>query len=436
MDNGQKLWKRAKKIIPGGTQLLSKRPEMFLPEHWPTYYSRAKGCRVWDFDDNCYLDMSLMGVGSCTLGYADEEVDSAVIEAVGKGNMSSLNVPEEIELAELLCDLHPWAGMVRYARTGGEAVAIAIRIARAYTKKDIILFGGYHGWFDWYLSANIQDQSNLDKVHLSGLEPNGVPQALKGTSYPFFYNDKESFKKLIKKHGKEVGGVIIESVRSKNPNREFIETIRDLTSKYGIPLIIDEISAGWRMNSGGAHLIYDIQPDISVFAKGMSNGYPMAAIIGKTHIMEAAQTSFISSTYWTDRIGPVAALTTIKKHIRVKAHKKMINSGQQIKKIWTELGVKYCLDINVGGIDPIAHFGFNYENPLVLKTLYTQSMLERGIMASTAFYASYAHQKSDIDLFRIAAEESFKIISEAIQTGNPKTFLKGPVCHSGFQRLT
>ncbi|MFC2117206.1 aminotransferase class III-fold pyridoxal phosphate-dependent enzyme [Bacteroidota bacterium] len=436
MDTGQKLWKRAKRIIPGGSQLLSKRPEMFLPDYWPSYYSRAKGCRIWDLDDNCYLDMSLMGVGSCTLGYADEDVDGAVIEAVGKGNMSSLNVPEEIELAELLCELHPWAGMVRYARTGGEAVAVAIRIARAYTKKDIILFGGYHGWSDWYLSSNIQDKSNLDKVHLTGLEPNGVPQALKGTSHPFFYNDTESFKKLIEKYGKDVGGVIIESVRSKDPDMEFIKTIRELTSENGIPLIIDEISAGWRMNPGGAHLIYDIHPDIAVFAKGMSNGYPMAAIIGKSPIMEAAQTSFISSTYWTDRIGPVAALATINKYIKVKAHEKMINSGQQIKKIWKEQGIKHGLDINVGGIDPIAHFGFNYDNPLVLKTLYTQAMLELGIMASTAFYASYAHEEPEISLYSKAADESFKIISEAIQTGNPRTYLKGPVCHSGFQRLT
>ena len=436
MSSGQKLWKRAKKIIPGGGQLLSKRPEMLLPDYWPSYYSRAKGCQVWDLDDNCYLDMSYMGIGSCSLGYADEDVDGSVIGAIRRGNMTTLNVPEEVELAELLCDLHPWAGMVRYARTGGEAVSIAIRIARAFTKKDLILFGGYHGWCDWYLSSNIQDQSNLDKVHLAGLEPSGVPRALKGTSYPFFYNDTTSFKKLIEKYGKEVGGVIIESVRSKDPDKEFIDTIRDLTREYGIPLIIDEISAGWRLNSGGAHLVYDIHPDIAVFAKGMSNGYPMAAVIGKSSIMEAAQTSFISSTYWTDMIGPVAAIATIKKFIRVKAYEKMIYAGKQIKTLWVELGLKHGLDIHVSGIDPIAHFVFNYNNPLVLKTLYTQLMLERGILASTAFYASHAHQEPEIKLYRKACDETFKIISEAIQTGNPKNYLKGPVCHSGFQRLT
>ena len=436
MGKSQDLYTKAKTLIPGGTQLLSKRPEMFLPDYWPAYYSKAKGCEVWDIDGNKYIDMSYMGVRSCTIGYADDEIDNAVIEGIRKGTMSTLNAPEEVELAELLCELHPWAGMVRFARTGGEACAIAIRIARAYSKKDIILFGGYHGWSDWYLASNIHNADNLNRVHLTGLEPNGVPKALSGTSYPFFYNDTQSFIKLFEEFKDNVGAVIIESVRNDDPDKEFCDTLRAYTQKYNVPLIIDEVSAGWRMNPGGAHLLYGIQPDIAVFAKGMSNGYPMAAIIGKKEIMQAAQTSFISSTYWTDRLGPVAALATIKKIIRDKIYEYLPQKGIQMKEIWKELAEKHSIKISLGGMNPIAHFSFSHPDNLYLKTLYTQLMLEKGFLATNSFYASYSHKEEHIAKYATAIDDVFGIISTAISKNNYKEMLKGPVCHSGFQRLT
>ena len=436
MSKSTELYQKAKTLIPGGTQLLSKRPELFLPDYWPSYYSKAKGCEVWDLDGNKYVDMNHMSVGSCTVGYADDDIDKAVIEALKKGNMSSLNAPEEVELAELLCELHPWADSARFCRTGGEASAIAVRIARAYSKKDIVLFGGYHGWSDWYLASNLADESNLDRVHLKGLEPNGVPKALKGTAFPFFYNDIESFMKLVERHKGHIGAVIIESVRNSDPDPIFSDTLRSVTEQYKIPLIIDEISAGFRMTWGGAHLIHGIKPDIAIFSKGMSNGYPMAAVIGKRHIMQAAQTSFISSTYWTDRIGPVAALTTIKKIIKLSIYDHLISKGLEVKKLWKELAVKHQLEINVGGIDPVPYFGFVYKNPAVLKTLFTQLMLERGFLASTAFYASYAHKDEHIEKYYKTVDQVFGIIAIEIKSGNPEERLEGPICHSGFQRLT
>jgi len=436
MNKSQELYKKAKLLIPGGTQLLSKRPEMFLPGQWPSYYSKAKGCEIWDLDGNKYIDMSYMGVGACTLGYADDDIDFAVKDAIDKGNLTTLNVPEEVELAELLCKLHPWANMARFARTGGEACAVAIRIARAYSKKDVVLFSGYHGWHDWYLSTNLSDDANLDKVHLSGLEPNGVPKTLKGTSFPFYHNDTKSFVDLIGKFNGRVGAVIIETVRDKDPSAEFIATIRTLTEKHNIPYIIDEVSSGWRLNTGGAHLLYDIKPDIAVFAKGMSNGYPMAAIIGRRNMMEAAQTSFISSTYWTDRIGPVAALATIRKMIKYNVSDHLKSNGLKIKELWADLAQKHNLKVHVGGIDPLGHFSFDHSNSLTLKTLYTQLMLERGFLATTAYYASYAHKEEHIHKYKIATDESFSIIVDAIRKGNPDKLLKGSVCHSGFKRLT
>ena len=435
MNSGANLYNKAKKIIPGGTQLLSKRPEMFLPDFWPAYYDKAKGCKVWDLDGNEYIDMSNMGIGACILGYADEDIDTAVKKAIDKGNMCTLNCPEEVELSELLIELHPWAGMVRYARTGGEAMAIAVRIARAKTGKDLVLFCGYHGWQDWYLSSNLADNKALDGHLLPGLEPKGVPRGLKGTAVPFNYNDRDAFLELIDKYKDNVGVVVMEPIRNCYPKEGFLETIREITEKLGIVLIIDEVSSGWRLNIGGAHLNFGIEPDIAVFAKAISNGYPMAAIIGKPEVMEVAQDSFISSTYWTERIGPVAALATIKKLKRENIPEHLINIGKEVQEGWKKLSEKHGLNITVSGINPLGHFSFNYDNALVLKTLFTQLLLENGFLATNAFYASYAHKKEHVEKYLEGADEAFSFISKAIKEGNPEKHLKGPVCHAGFRRL-
>ena len=435
MGLSQDLYDKAKKIIPGGTQLLSKRPEMFLPDIWPAYYDKAEGCKVWDLDGNEYIDMSYMGIGACILGYADEDINTAVKKAIDKGNMCTLNCPEEVELAQFLCELHPWAGMVRYTRTGGEAMAIAVRIARAKTSKDTILFCGYHGWHDWYLSANLSDDEALDGHLLPGLEPKGVPRSLKGTVFPFNYNDRDGFLELIDKYKDNIGVVVMEPIRNYYPKEGFLETIREITKKLGIVLIFDEVTSGWRLNIGGAHLNFGVEPDIAVFAKAISNGYPMAAIIGKPEVMEVAQDSFISSTYWTERIGPVAALNTIKKLKRNNIPDHLINIGKEVQEGWKKLSEKHGLNITVSGINPLGHFSFNYDNPLVLKTLFTQLMLEKGFLATNAFYASFAHKKEYVEKYLEAVDEAFSFISNAITKGNPEKYLKGPICHTGFRRL-
>jgi len=436
MGRSQDLYKKAKQLIPGGTQLLSKRPEMFLPDLWPAYYEEAKGCQVKDLDGNNFTDMSFMGIGSCILGYADSDVNKAVISAVKKGSMTTLNSYEEVELAELLLELHPWAQMARFTRSGGEAMSVAVRIARAFTKKDIILFCGYHGWHDWYISANLADDSSLDGHLLPGLGPNGVPRALKGTSIPFERNDTATFLKLIEENNGKIGAIVLEAPRNERTDKGFLDAIRLEASKNGIVLIVDEITAGFRMNLGGSHLLFGLEPDIAVFAKGMSNGYPMAAIIGKKEIMESAQESFISSTYWTERIGPTAAIAAIKKMKQKNVQNKLIVSGKKVKKIWERSAKKYGLKINISGIDPLCHFDFKEENPLVLKTLFTQKMLDLGFLATNAFYASFAHKASHISKYGEAVDAAFQFIADAVKSGAPEKYLKGPVCHSGFKRLT
>lgn len=432
----RELWKKAKKIIPGGTQLLSKRPEMFLPELWPAYYDKAKGCQVWDLDGHRYIDMCYMGIGSCILGYCDEDVDRAVNEAISRGSMSTLNCPEEVELARLLCNIHPWAKMARFARTGGEAMAIAVRIARAKTGKELVLFCGYHGWHDWYLSSNLADDKSLDGHLLPGLEPRGVPRGLKNTAIPFNYNDTESFLKFMKKYKNKIAAVVMEPVRNHYPDKGFLETIRETTKKQGIVLIFDEITSGWRLIFGGAHLKFKIFPDIAVFAKGLSNGYPMAAIIGTGEVMQAAQDTFISSTYWTERIGPAAAIATIKKLKKNNIPGHLIKIGKKVQQGWMRLAKRYNLNISVSGIYPLGHFVFDYQNPLVLKTIFTQLMLEEGFLATTAFYASFVHSDKHVEKYLRVVDKTFSFISKTLNEGRPEKYLQGTVCHSGFKRLT
>jgi glutamate-1-semialdehyde aminotransferase len=433
MRTGQDLYKEAKQLIPGGTQLLSKRPEQILPENWPSYYDRAKGCEIWDLDGVKYIDMSYMGIGANTLGYSDDDVDNAVIECVKKGNMTTLNCPEEVLLAKKMIELHPWAEMVRYARGGGDGMSVAVRIARAATKKDIILFSGYHGWHDWYLSANLADDSALDGQLLPGLSPIGVARGLKGTSYPFFYDNKEQFLQLIGKYGEHIGGVVLEAVRNLEPEPDFFETIEQETKRLNVPLIVDEVSSGFRLNTGGAHLVIGLHPDIAVFAKGMSNGYAMAAIIGKKKYMDAAQDTFISSTYWTERIGPVAALATIDKMLKCKVQEHMINCGKKVQEGWIRSIQKYNLNVHVGSLYPLSHFEFG-EKPLVYKTLFAQEMLKKGFLATNSYYASYAHKDYHIELYLKACDEVFSFLSTIKK--DPESYLEGPICQSGIKRLS
>jgi len=419
------------------TQLLSKRPDMFSLGIWPGYYSKAKGVEIWDLDGNRYIDMSIGGIGANILGYADSDVDAAVLEAVKAGTSSSLNCPEEVELAELLCELHPWAQMVRYARTGGESMAMAVRIARAYTGRDKVAFCGYHGWHDWYLAANLGTENALGDHLLAGLEPLGVPKGLSGTALPFRYNHPEELEVIIDQHGREVAAIIMEPIRNEPPQEGFFEGVRALADQIGAVFIIDEISAGFRLNTGGAHLlIMKVTPDIAVFSKALGNGYPMAAVIGKSEIMQSVQKTFISSTYWTEKIGPTAALAMIKKHREFEVGRHLVAIGQQVQAGWRQLSEKYRVDISVGGIPPMSHFSFNYSNAASLRALFVQLMLEQGYLASTSCYAMYAHTTDHVYAYLNAVDKTFAIIAEANASGKVTDLLHGEPASVGFKRLT
>ncbi len=433
LGKGQKLWNRAKQVIPGGNMLLSKRAEMFLPEQWPAYYSKAKGCRVWDMEGNEYIDMSLMSVGTNTLGYGHPEVDESVREAIEAGNMSTLNCPEEVFLAEKLIELHPWADMARFARTGGEANAVAIRIARAAAGKDKVAICGYHGWHDWYLSANLGDEKSLDGHLLPGLDPKGVPEILRDTVYPFSYNDFSGLEELVQAH--DIGVIKMEVSRNMGPEDNFLHKVRQLASKNNIVLIFDECTSGFRQSFGGLHKVYDVEPDMAVFGKALGNGYAITAVIGRREIMEAAQTTFISSTFWTERIGPTAALKTLEVMEKEKSWEKITQTGQDIMAGWKALAEKYDLSITVNGLPALASFSFDSPKALAYKTLITQEMQARGYLAGNAVYACIAHSSEIVSNFLSELDPVFAVIKECEGGRDVMSLLKGPVCHGGFKRL-
>ena len=433
--SGQDLWNKAKKIIPGGTQLLSKRPEMFLPEQWPSYYKKAKGVDIWDIEGNKYTDMSIMGVGACILGYADDDVNKAVKDAIDAGSMTTLNCPEEVELAELLIKLNPWADMVRYARTGGEAMAVAVRIARTCSGKDRVAFCGYHGWHDWYLSANLANNANLDGQLLPGLDPAGVPRGLVGSSIPFNYNRINELENIIEKHD-DIGVIVMEVIRHHEPENDFLDNVRKIADEIGAVLIFDEITSGWRLNVGGVHALYNVNPDIAVYGKAMSNGYPMAAIVGKEDVMDAAQSTFISSTYWTERIGPVASIATINKMQENNVPSHICKIGDMIRDGWEKLAQEHDLKIDTEGISPLPTFILDYKESQALHTLFTQEMLGRGYLASKSVYVSYSHNEQNVERYMEDVDEVFGTLKKAISQNNVSKLLKGSIAHAGFKRLT
>lgn len=432
MGTGQELWKRAKGVIPGGNMLFSKRPELWLPDLWPTYFSRASGCHVWDMDGRQLIDM-LFAVGQSTLGYGHPDVDAAVRTVIDTGNMSSLNGPEEVFLAERLVELHSWAEMVRFARTGGEANAVAVRIGRAASGKDLVAICGYHGWHDWYLSANLGDEDSLRGHLLPGLEPNGVPRSLRGSVVPFEYNDFASLERLADSH--DLGVICMEVSRSYGPKDDFLQRVRRLASQRGIVLMFDECTSGFRQTFGGLHKHYDVEPDIAMFGKALGNGYGITAVIGRREVMEAAQTTFISSTFWTDRLGTAAALKTLEVMERVRSWEQITKTGLDIMRRWQKLADEHGVEIMISGLPALAAFAFRGQNALAYKTLVAQEMLAKGYLASTLTYVSTAHTPEIVDGYFEALAPIFRSVRECEDGRDVAGLLAGPVCDAGFKRL-
>ena len=438
LNTGQKFWKRAQNVIPAGNMLLSKRPEMFAPNQWPSYYNKAKGCHVWDLDNKKYIDMSLMSVGTNTLGYCNKFVDNAVIKAIKKSNMSSLNCFEEIYLSEKLIDMHKHFDMARYARSGGEANAIAVRLARAASGRDKIAICGYHGWHDWYLSANLNKSSSkgILKDHLlPGLSTKGVPKNLKNTVYPFKFNDFKTLEKICS--NENIGVIKMEIFRNVPPKNKFLQKVRKLASKKNIVLIFDECTSGFRESFGALHLNYKVKPDMCILGKALGNGFPITVVLGKREIMENAQSSFISSTFWTERSGYVAALKTLEIMEKIKSWNLLKIQGKKIKKMISKIANKHHIKLNISGLDACPSFTFHDKDKWIEhKTYLTQELLKGNVLGANTTYMSISHTDKIIKTYENKLEKIFYKIDKINKSGNDiKQYLDGPVSHSTFKRL-
>ena len=433
--SGKKLWKKALNIIPGGNGLLSKRPDRYGKDIWPTYFSKAKGCYIWDLDGNKYIDMTQNGIGTAILGYADDDVNQSVINAVNNGVNTTLNAPEEVELAQKLLELNPTMGGVKFARGGGEAMSLAVRIARTHTKFDKVVFSGYHGWTDWYLATNLSSESNLDEHLLPGLEPSGVPSGLSGTAFPFKYDDINDFKRLLEQHD-DIGVIVLEGARYDLPSADFLKTIDIESKRKDIIVIVDEITSGLRMSESGVYRLFDFDPDIAVYGKALGNGFAISAVVGKKEVMDSAQNTFISSTMWTERVGFVAGLATLNKLTAFSVHKHLVEVGTHIGNGWSELAKKYELDISITDYKPLITFKLNYgeaNNPIA--TLFIQEMLKRGYLASTSLYVTYAHTIEIANKYLESVNEVFEIMSDAINNNKVLDLLETEVRTDMFKRL-
>ena len=429
---GQKMWKRAKNVIPGGTMLFSKNPDLFLPKFWPAYFEKTKGCNVWDLEGRKYHDFSMMGVGTNILGYSRNEIDDAVRKVIDKGNMSTLNSREEILLAEKLIQMHPWAGKARFARTGGEAAAIAVRIARAATGKDKVAICGYHGWHDWYLSANLSHSQNLNSHLMRNLPIEGVQKNLKNSAFVFEYNNFDQLKKIVSQNN--IGTVIMEVSRNEPPKKNFLENVRKLTKNKNIVLIFDECTSGFRETFGGLHLKYKINPDIATFGKALGNGYAVNAVLGTESIMDYANSTFISSTFWTERIGAVAGLKTLEIMEKIKSWKTISSLGKKIKIKWEALAKKHKLKLIIQGLDALPRFDFDNKNNLYYKTFISQEFLKKKILASNSIYLCTEHNINMFNNYFNILDKVFFTINRSIEDRlDPAALLNGPVCMSGIR---
>ena len=432
MPVGQKYWSRAKQIIPGGSLLFSKNPDLFLPNKWPAYFKKSKGYKIWDLEGNCLNDLSYMGVGTNILGYANQNVNSKVLQTIKSGNMTTLNSTEEIKLAEKLVEIHPWSKMVRFTRTGGEANSVAIRIARAASGKDKVAICGYHGWHDWYLASNLSNADNLNSHLMYRVPSKGIPKNLKNTVIPFDYNKFDQLEKIVKNN--KIGVIKMEVQREVQPKNNFLKKVRNLATRNNIVLIFDECTSGFRETFGGIHKKYNVNPDIAIFGKALGNGYAINAIIGTKEVMEHSNSSFISSTFWTERVGPTAALETLKIMEKIKSWEIISKLGKDIKRKWIKISNSHSLDIETKNLDAIPLFVFKSKNNLAYKNFISQEMLKKKFLASNVIYCSVVHDKNIMNRYFEILDDIFSKISNFERNSvNYKKFLENPLSISGLR---
>lgn len=420
----EKYWEKAKKFIPGQNSMISKHPNLYSPNLWPTYFKKAKGCAIWSLDNKKFLDLSIMSAGTNILGYANDAINKSVISSLKNGNISTLNSFEEVVLAEKLISINPWAEKVLFSRTGGEANAIAVRLARAYTGKDKIAICGYHGWHDWYLAASKSNEKKIKKEQLPFYTSMGVPKSLLNSIIPFEYNNLNSLKNIIL-NNKDIGVIKMEVERNEKPKANYLNEVKKIASKNNIVLIFDECTTGFRETFGGIYKKYKVTPDIAIFGKALGNGYPITAVVGKKDIMNMKEKTFISSTFWTERAGPVAALKTLEIMEKIQSWKKITENGKKIMKFWKKIARKNRIILKVQGIPSLCNFQFKSQNHQIYKNFITQEMLKKGFLANNIVYSSISHSDKILKKYFEFFEEVFENIKDLNENEVLNLKLKG-----------
>jgi len=406
LDRSLELYQKAVQIIPGGSQTTSKRPDGYAPGAFPIYLDRGKGCRVWDVDGNEYIDY-IMALGPVNLGYAYQRVNDAVREQLEKATVVSLLDPLEVELAEEIINAVPCAEMVRFMKSGAEATSACVRVARAYTGREKIVHCGYHGWHDTFTA--------------SSANPIGVPQALRELIRSFRYNDLASLENILREEGDKIACIIMEPRTP--PVGRFLEGVRELADRYGAVLIFDEIVTGFRVALGGAQEYFGVTPDLAAFAKGMSNGLPLSAFVGKREIMEVAKDLVISTTYGGEALSLAAGLATIRELREKNVFQHTWEMGRRLMDGWTEIGRELGLNISTSGLAPIHAPQMDMGDPELTRDAWTfllQEAAKRGVLFRRGGlnFISYSHKEEDIEYTLDVCHSVLKLMKEALQKGD------------------
>jgi glutamate-1-semialdehyde 2,1-aminomutase len=422
IEKSNELYNRALNLIPSLTQTLAKGPTQHINGIAPKYLQRGKGSHVWDVDGNEYIDYN-MGIGPLSLGYAYEKVDNAIMEQLKAGITFSLMHPLEVEIAEMIHKVIPNAESVRYSKTGADVTSAAVRVARAFTKREKVLCCGYHGWHDWYVSVTAR---NI-----------GIPQAVQELTSTFNYNDIQSVKDSL---DEDTACVILEPFVFEPPKENFLKELKEVCEENGTLLIFDEMWTGFRISLGGAQEYFNVKADLACFSKAVANGMPIAILTGRKDVMNLLDKDvFFYTTFGGEALSLAAVKATINEIKEKNVPDYLQKQGNKLKtgynKIAADLGINYT---KCSGFDcrTIISFNDTAGNPLELKSLIQQELIKRGILWSGFHNMSFSHSDEDIEYTLKAYKEVLPILKKAVDEKNVRGYLKGKPVEPVFRKTS
>ena len=414
---------RARKVVPGAAQTLSKGPEMFVEGAYPAFLERGRGCRVWDVDGHEYVDY-IMGLASITLGYAYPAVTERVARQLERGSIFSLPHPLEVEVSERLTEVIPCAEMVRFVKTGSEANAAAVRVARAATGRDLVLVCGYAGWHEWYAVTTPRSK--------------GIPKELSDLVAPFGYNDLTSLEAQLVAHHGRVAAVIMEPVLLDAPAPGFLEGVKAAARRHGALLIFDEIVSGFRWARGGAQEHFSVAPDLATFGKGMANGLPLAAVVGGRELMREFEDIFVSSTFGGDTLALAGCLATLEVYRSQPVIEHLWRMGRRFQQGFAGLAARLGVPARAVGYPVHPKIVIDHrsaETRRLLMSLFLQETAARGVIFHLAgFNISYSHAEADVDETLQACEAALRVVGDALSDGRVGERLRGKPYVETFRR--